>query len=72
MTPEERITALEVEVKHLKDDVKEANDKLDKLVAAANMAGGAFWAALKIGGTLVVVISGAVWVISNVFKIKWG
>lgn len=71
----ERIAILENEAKHLRSDIEElkeqlgeANRKLDRLVQAANMAGGAWFASMKIGGLMVMALGAAAWVVEKVWK----
>ena len=72
----ERIAVLENEAKHLRSDIEElkeqiasANEKLDRLIAAANMGQGAWWASVKIGGLLVMAVGAAAWVFEHVAKL---
>lgn len=51
----ERIAVLEAEVKRQADMMKAMDQKLDQILAAANMGKGAWWLILRIGGTLTVV-----------------
>ena len=57
VTPDERdrLARVEERVANLADDFDTMNDKLDRLVAAANMGKGAWWLILRIGGLLVVL-----------------
>lgn len=50
-----RVLALEADVSDMRDQLRAANDKLDRLLAAAAMGKGAWWAALKIGGFAITV-----------------
>ena len=61
MTPEERdrLVRVETTIGGFDDRLKSIESDLKKLVAAANMANGAWGATLKIGG-LIVLILGAV------------
>lgn len=43
MTQAERITALETEVSYLRAEVRDANKKLDDLLALRNKGAGIFW-----------------------------
>lgn len=65
MTQGERIMALEVEVKQLKEDVQSMNGKLDDLLALRNKGAGAFWLASALFGTTLI---GVVAVILNWIK----
>lgn len=72
MTPDEqaRLARLEQKVSDMDDWLKSIDGNVTKLVAAANMANGAWGATLKIGGLLVVAaaaISGVV----NAFMWMW-
>ena len=69
----ERIAILETEARHLRADIEElkvqlasANAKLDRLVAAANMAGGAWFASVKIGGLILVALGALAWIADHV------
>lgn len=71
-----RIAVLEVEVKHLKDDIDElktqlasANAKLDQLVSAFNMGKGAWWSAMKIGGFIVMIMGALAWIVDHLPKV---
>ena len=67
MTPEERDRLVRVETivgehsKHL----AAANEKLDRLVAAANMGKGAWWLLLKIGAVLVALATAGAWIVNT-------
>lgn len=61
----ERITALEVEVRLLKQDVEKMNDKLDQLLALKHKGAGAFWFFSAILGSSVI---GAVSLIADYFR----
>ena len=72
----ERIAILETEARHLRADIEElkeqlaaANDKLDRLVRAANMGEGAWWAATKAGGMVLLVIGAVAWVFEHVARL---
>ena len=56
-----RVTALE-------DWVKSIDEKLDRLIAAANMGRGAWWALVKLGGVLVMGIGAAAWAWEHLLK----
>jgi hypothetical protein len=60
-TPEERIAALEARVNGLEEWLKDIDAKLDQLIAVANMGKGAWWAMLKVGGLISIVIGAVVW-----------
>ncbi len=73
MTPEERDRLVVLETWRMFIEEKIENQgktlagidqKLELLIAAANMGKGAWWAALKIGGVLVVIF-GAVATVAN-------
>jgi hypothetical protein len=51
MTQGERITALETEVRYLKDELRTMNGKLDDLLSLKAKGQGAFWLATTIFGT---------------------
>lgn len=69
MTTEERLAVVETEVRHLKEDLAEANRKLDQLVRAANMGQGAWWASVKIGGLVVMTMGAIGWVIDHLPRV---
>lgn len=71
MTPEERdrLTRLEGSVaqlakndEHLESRIERMDGKLDRLLTAAAMGKGAWWAILKVGGVLSLMVGIAVWV----------
>jgi len=62
MTPEERIAKLETRQEGTDAWLKEIDAKLDQLIAAANMGRGAWWALLKIGGLLLLLVGAAAWI----------
>lgn len=49
--------------------LEKMDEKLDGLVATANMGKGALWAALKIGGLVVLVLGAVGWVADRWSKI---
>ena len=61
VTPEERdrLAKLEERVRGLDETMTGMDEKLDQLIAAANMGRGAWWMILRLGG-LMVVMGGAV------------
>lgn len=61
MTPDERdrLAKVEQKVADMEPWLRDIDDKLDRLIAAANMGKGAWWALLKLGG-LLVLIAGAI------------
>lgn len=56
ITPEERIARLEERVSGQQEWLKSIDDKVDQLLAAANMGKGAWVLLLKLGGALVVLV----------------
>ena len=46
--------------------LREIDDKLDRLIAAANMGKGAWWAMLKLGGLLTLIAGGFAWLYDRV------
>lgn len=54
--------ALEARVCHLEESQETILGKLDKLLEAAAMGRGAWWAILKVGGVLAAMIAAAAWV----------
>lgn len=63
MTREERdrLVVLETKFSQIEESMAAMDEKLDKLVAAANMGKGAWWLLLKIGGVLTVVGGAGAW-----------
>lgn len=64
-TLEERIAKLEARMDGQEEWLKDIDGKLDQLIAVANMGKGAWWAILKVGGTLTVLAGGAAWLYQN-------
>jgi hypothetical protein len=64
MTPQERERLVKVEerVANISDDLADISEKLDRLIAAANMGKGAWLAVLRLGGVLVVLGGAIGWV----------
>ena len=60
---------LDGRVEALEDWVKSINQKLDTLIAAANMGRGAWWALVKVGGTLVMAAGACAWFYEHVIKV---
>jgi len=54
MTQAERITALEVQVKHLVDELHQTNKNLNDLLALRNKGAGVFWIVTTIFGASLV------------------
>ena len=65
-SPEERIAKLEAKLEGMEAWVKSIDEKMDKLLEAAAMGRGAWWAILKVGGIGVVLVSAAAWIWSNI------
>ena len=63
MTPEERdrLARVEERVANISGELTDISEKLDRLIAAANMGKGAWWAVLRLGGFLVVLGSALGW-----------
>lgn len=57
MSVEERLARLETKVEGQGDWLKSIDNKVDGLVAAANMGKGAWWLILRIGGALTAVVA---------------
>jgi len=57
MTPEERdrLARVEERVATIAGELADISGKLDRLIAAANMGKGAWWAVLRLGGLLVAL-----------------
>ena len=71
-----RIAVLENEAKHLRSDIDElkeqlasANEKLDRLVRAANMGEGAWWAATKAGGLILMAVGALAWLLDHLPRV---
>ena len=57
----ERLARVEQKVADMEPWLREIDDKLDRLIAAANMGRGAWWAVLKLGGVLVLAAGALAW-----------
>jgi hypothetical protein len=62
MNENERIARLETLNEAQETRLKRMEEKLDQLIAAANMGRGAWWMLLKVGGILTVLGGGGAWV----------
>lgn len=64
MTPDERDRLARLEAITANQDARldKIDAKLDQLLAAANMGKGAWWAILKVGGFITMLIAAAAWV----------
>ena len=78
MTPEERLAALEAKIAALEARVggteswlEAISGKLDRLLEAAAMGRGAGWALMRIGGALVVILSGLGYVANQFHLFNW-
>jgi uncharacterized coiled-coil protein SlyX len=61
-----KLTEIGVEVTSLKTSSVAITAKLDRLVKAADMGEGAWWALVKIGAAALLVVSGAAWIVDHV------
>lgn len=59
------IGALEARTAALESWVKDIDTKLDRLLEAAAMGKGAWWAILKLGGAVVTIAGAAVWIFDH-------
>lgn len=68
MDPEERdrLTRLESQVSQMEAVLKDLALDTKKLLAASNMAGGAWWALMKVAGILVVIAGAVSWLVDHV------
>ena len=68
MNPEERdrLAKVEQKVADMEPWLKEIDEKLDRLIAAANMGKGAGWAVLKLGGLMVMAAGAVAWLYDRV------
>ena len=57
----ERLARLEAHHEHLAQQVEVMDAKLDRLLRAAAMGQGAWWAMLKIGGVLTLAFGALAW-----------
>ena len=64
MTIEERIARLETRADATEKWLSSIDQKVDQLVAAANMGKGAWWLMLRIGGALVVLGGVVGWLVN--------
>lgn len=55
------IGALQARVDQLESSVRVIDQKLDRLLTAANMGRGAWWALMKLGGLFVLTAGAAGW-----------
>jgi hypothetical protein len=62
----ERLARVEQKVADMEPWLREIDDKLDRLIAAANMGKGAWWAVLKLGGLLVLATGAVAWLYDRV------
>ena len=58
----EKIGALDARMDNVERSVEKIDGNVERLTRAANMGRGAWWAALKIGGVLVMAVAAAAWV----------
>ena len=63
------IGALKAEVGNMKSRLEEIDEKLDRIIAAANMGRGAWLVSLKAGGVLVTLGAGVAWVWNHVIAV---
>lgn len=68
MTAEVRIAVLEAELRQTRADVSEMKADLKKLVQAANMGQGAWWATVKIGGLVVTIMMAGAYLLDHLPK----
>lgn len=74
-TPEERIAVLETKVDGQGKWLESIDTKVDKLLEAANMAGGGWLVIMKLGGLLVMAAGFGAWVVDHIapfFRAKVG
>jgi hypothetical protein len=62
----ERLARVEQKVADMEPWLREIDEKLDRLIAAANMGQGAWWAVLKLGGLLVLTAGAVAWLYDRV------
>ncbi|HVO17343.1 MAG TPA: hypothetical protein VMV26_19125 [Alphaproteobacteria bacterium] len=62
----ERLARVEQKVADMEPWLREIDEKLDRLIAAANMGQGAWLAALKLGGLLVLATGAVAWLYDRV------
>ncbi|HEX7005578.1 MAG TPA: hypothetical protein VF274_00435 [Alphaproteobacteria bacterium] len=62
----ERLARVEQKVADMEPWLREIDEKLDRLIAAADMGRGAWWAVLKLGGLLVLAAGGFAWLYDRV------
>ena len=70
----EKIGALDARMDNVERSVEKIDGNVEKLTQAANMGKGAWWAAVKIGGFLVIMLSALAWLWGQIRPIleKWG
>lgn len=75
MTPDQqaRLAVAETEIRELRGDiqdlrgeVREANDKLDRIVATMDTGKGVLWVFLKAGVGIAAMVAGATWLANHV------
>jgi hypothetical protein len=64
--PEERIARLEERVRVQDEWLRSIDEKVDRLLAAAAMGRGAWWAVLRVGGFAVLVVTAAAWLFDRI------
>lgn len=67
MTPDERdrLARLEAEHRTLKEWTESIDKKVDRLLEAASMGKGAWWAMLRVGGLMVLVATAGAWIFDH-------
>lgn len=61
MTLEERIARLEARTDGIDAWLKSIDEKVDRLLTAADMGRGAWWAILRVGGVVLLIVTAAGW-----------
>jgi hypothetical protein len=65
----QEIGALKAQVGTMKERLEKMDDKLDKLVAAANMGRGVWWLSMKLGGLAVMGMAGLAWLWQHIIHL---
>lgn len=68
MSPDERdrLTKVETVVEMQRMQLNSMNQKLDQLIAAANMGKGAWWLILRIGAVVAALAAGIAWIFDRI------
>lgn len=68
MTVEERLARLETRVDGTDAWLGKIDEKVDRLLTAAAMGKGAWWAILRVGGLIVLALGAVGWILDHVLR----